>query len=63
MPLPALIQSFWRNLFHKDRVEKDLADEVRAFSDQLTQENIEAGMSPAAAKRAGFTRARRRAAS
>ena len=54
MPLPALIHSFWRNLFHKNRVEKDLADEVRAFSELLTQENIEAGMSPAAARRAAL---------
>ncbi len=45
------IASFWRNLFHKPRVERDLDAEVSSYCELLTQEKIDAGMSPAEARR------------
>src|SRR5688572_7719515 len=44
--------SFWRNLFRRDRVERDLADEVRATLEILAEEKIRAGMTPEEARRA-----------
>ncbi len=38
--------SLWRNLRHRDRVDRDLDDEVRAVFDILVDEKIRAGMSP-----------------
>ena len=52
--MPALnrLASFWRNLFHRSRVERDLDEEVRAYLALLTEEKARAGMSAAAALRA-----------
>src|SRR5687768_3193171 len=44
--------SFWRNLFRRDRVERDLADEVRATLELLVEEKVRAGMTPGEARRA-----------
>ncbi len=44
--------SLWRNLRHRDRVDRDLDDEVRAVFDILVDEKIRAGMTPTAARRA-----------
>jgi len=44
-PLPRL-SSLLRNLFRKDRVERDLDSEVSAYLDQLVEEKISAGMAP-----------------
>jgi len=46
------LASLRRNLFARPRVERDLDDELRAYLDQLTQENRAAGMDEAAALRA-----------
>ena len=54
MPRWPRLSSFWRNLFHKDRVESELDAEVSAFVEQLTDEKIKAGMSPEAARRAAL---------
>src|SRR5262249_46917613 len=44
--------SLLRNLFRKERVERDLDDEVTAYLDQLTDEKVAAGMSREQARRA-----------
>src|SRR3954454_1709741 len=53
MPLPniAQIASFGRNLFRRERVERELSDELRAFVDLLTHEKVQAGMPPQQARR------------
>src|SRR5262245_27315447 len=43
-----------RNLFRKSRVEDDLADEVQACVNLLSDEKIAAGIEPAAARRAAL---------
>ena len=48
------VLSFWRNIFHKSRVEQDLDAELRAYLDQLTDEKAAAGMSPGEARRAAL---------
>ncbi len=49
-PLPRLL-SLLRNLFRKERVERDLDDEVSAYLDQLTDDKVAAGMSREQARR------------
>src|SRR5579871_386228 len=39
------------NLFHKDKLDHDLDQEMQAFIDQLTDEKIRGGLSPAEARR------------
>ncbi len=51
MGLGPHLSSLWRNLFHKARVERDLDAEVGSYLDLLTQEKVDAGMSPAQARR------------
>jgi predicted permease len=46
------LASFWRNLRHRDRVDRDLDDEVRAVFDILVDEKIRGGLTPQAARRA-----------
>jgi ABC-type antimicrobial peptide transport system permease subunit len=46
------ILSLLRNLLHRDRVERDLDDEVRAMFDLLVDERVGAGMSREEASRA-----------
>ena len=48
----ARFYSVVRNLFRKDRMERDLNDEVRAFVDLKTDENMAAGMAHDDARRA-----------
>lgn len=45
------LRSFWRNLRHGDRVERDLDDEMRATLDLLIDEKITAGVEPREARR------------
>jgi len=45
-------RSFLRNMFLARRVESDLDEEVRSHLEMLTEENIQAGMSPEEARRA-----------
>ena len=54
MPLLPRVSSLWRNLFHKANVEHELAEEIRAHLDLLTEEKINEGLSPAAARRAAL---------
>jgi predicted permease len=44
--------SFWRNLLRRDRVERDLDDEVRGAFESIVEELMAAGMSSADARRA-----------
>src|SRR4051812_32978721 len=44
--------SFFRNLFAKAEVDRDLDEEVRAYIDLLVAEKIKAGMTPDDARRA-----------
>jgi putative ABC transport system permease protein len=52
MPALARISSWWRNLSHPARVERDLDDELTAYLDLAAAEKVRAGMSPQAARRA-----------
>jgi putative ABC transport system permease protein len=42
----------WRNLVHRDRVDRDLDDELRATFELLVEEKRQAGLPPDAARRA-----------
>jgi putative ABC transport system permease protein len=44
--------SLWRNLVHRDRVERELVDELQATFESLVQENIARGMALDEARRA-----------
>jgi hypothetical protein len=44
--------SFWRNLATRDRIERDLDEEMRVALELLVDEKTRAGMSPAEARRA-----------
>ena len=52
MPLLVKARSFLRNIVLPRRVESDLDEEVHSHLEMLTEENIQAGMSPQEARRA-----------
>lgn len=52
MPFLPKARSFLRNIFLARDVERDLDEEVRSHLEMLTEENVEAGMSPQEARRA-----------
>jgi predicted permease len=52
MPWLSRLASFRRNLFGRQRVERDLDDELRAYRELLTDEKRGAGMGAAEARRA-----------
>src|ERR1700680_2159866 len=52
MPVLAGVNSVFRNLFRKQRVEEDLDDEMRSHVELLTDEKIRHGMKPGDAARA-----------
>lgn len=47
----ARLRSLWRNLWHHDRVDRDLDHEVHAVFDMLVDEKIAAGQTPEQARR------------
>src|SRR5438552_5921634 len=51
MPVAPRLAGLWRNLVRKDRVERDLDDEVRGYIELLTAEKIKSGMSANEARR------------
>ena len=51
MPLWPHIQSLWRNLTQKRRVEADLDEEIRSYQGMLEDERASAGATPGAARR------------
>jgi len=46
------VKNLWRNLLRRDRVERDLDDELRATVALLADEKVRAGMAPDEAYRA-----------
>ena len=52
MPILPRVRSLWRNLLHRDAVERDLDDELRAAEDELARRYAARGLSEAAARRA-----------
>ncbi len=48
----ARLLSLWRNLRHRDRVDRELSDEVRAMFEILVAEKERAGLTPEQARRA-----------
>jgi predicted permease len=51
MPLIARVRSFWRTLFRKADLDRDLDAELRSFVDELYDQYIRDGMPPDAARR------------
>ena len=51
MPLIPRLSSFWRNLFHKDRVEREFTEELQAYLDMLAETKIRQGLTPGEARR------------
>jgi putative ABC transport system permease protein len=51
MPILPQFRSLWRNLIHKDQVERELAEEIRAYRDLLIEEKLKAGLTPGEARR------------
>jgi predicted permease len=49
--MPRRLVSLWRNLRYRDRVERDLHDELHATLDLLIDEKIAAGLDPREARR------------
>jgi putative ABC transport system permease protein len=45
------LTSLWRNLFHKDRVDQEFTEEIQAYLDMVTEENIRQGLTPQESRR------------
>ena len=45
------VYAFWRNLAHRDRVDRDLDEEVRSYAEMLADKKIESGASSEQARR------------
>jgi predicted permease len=54
MRLQSRLSSLWRNLFHKDRVEQELSQEVQAYLEMLIEIKIKEGLKPGEARRAAL---------
>lgn len=54
MPLLPRLSSLWRNLFDKATVEHELTEELRAHLDLLSDQKINDGLTPEAARRAAL---------
>jgi predicted permease len=52
MPRLSTLRRLWRNIVTRNRVERELDDELRGTFDMLADEKIQAGMTPAEAHRA-----------
>src|SRR5262245_40545540 len=52
MPLLPRLSSLWRNLFHKNRVEQELSEELHSYLELLIDTKVKEGLSPEAARRA-----------
>ena len=51
MPILPRFRSLWRNLIHKDQVERELAEEIHAYRDLLIETKLKEGLTPAEARR------------
>ena len=54
MPLIPRLFSLWRNLFHKDRVDQEVSEELQAYLDMLTEAKLKQGLSPREARRSAL---------
>src|SRR5437764_540564 len=54
MALLCWLSSFWRNLFHKSRMDEELNEELRSYVELLTEEKIRQGLSTEKARRASL---------
>jgi predicted permease len=54
MPRLSTLRRLWRNIVNRNRVERDLDDELRGTFEMLAEEKIEAGMTPEEARRAAM---------
>jgi putative ABC transport system permease protein len=54
MPFLPRVNSLWRNLFDKQKVDHELAEEIRAHLDLLTEAKIKQGLAPEEARRAAL---------
>ena len=54
MGMPFRLRSVWRNLVHRDRIERDLDDEIRGTLATLEEELRAAGLTAADARRAAM---------
>jgi predicted permease len=54
MSFQTKLVSLCRTLFRKDRLDRELDDELRAYVDLLTERKIRAGLDPGAARRAAL---------
>jgi putative ABC transport system permease protein len=54
MPLRARVYSIWRNIANRNRVERDLDDELRSLFELLVEEKLRSGMSAQAARRSAL---------
>jgi predicted permease len=52
MSVPSRLRSLWRNLLHRNRVERELDDELRGMFDLLVEEKCRAGLRAEDAHRA-----------
>ena len=50
MPLLTRLSCLWRNLIHKDLVERELTEEVQAYLELLVEGKIKEGLKPAEAR-------------
>src|SRR6266545_3796912 len=55
MPLLPRLSSLWRNLFHKARKDRELAEEIDAYLEMVVEQKINEGLDPAEARRAALT--------
>src|SRR5579863_9542196 len=51
MPLFARTKSFIRDLFHRERADRDVDEELHTYLDLLTEEKIAFGLNPTEARR------------
>ena len=54
MPLLTRLSSLWRNLFHKNRKDQELTDEIDAYLELLVEQKINEGLKPEEARRAAL---------
>jgi predicted permease len=57
MPIRPRLVSLWRNLFEKERVERELKEEIDAYVEMLVEEKVKQGLPPGEARRAALIEA------
>jgi predicted permease len=54
MPIRARLSSFWRNLFHHNQRERELAQEMDTYLEMLIEAHMKDGLNPTQARRAAL---------